>query len=289
VTKLELQHVQKHFNTGMVLQDINLTIDQPQIYGLFGRNQAGKTTLFRLITQQISPDSGAILLDNQLLQHNANRAQEMTLSTQNSVFAPNLTLAEILKWAQKFQPTFQHNAAKKTAIAMGLNLNQLYGRLSTGAQIMFKTIFALMTSAEIVLLDEPTLGLDAAARDKIYQLIIDNFTDHPRSIVIASHLIDEITNLITQVLILNDGVISVDTPLDTLLAQAYILSGPENTVKTLTLPDKLKVTTLLGTTTVLGQGTLPKLPADVTLKQPNLQNLFIGLTQPENTMRGVTS
>ena len=106
-----------------------------------------------------------------------------------------------------------------------LNQEKKIKELSTGYNSIFKFILALSTGALITLYDEPVLGLDANHRELFYKELISNFIEHPKTIVVSTHLIDEISDILEDVIIIKQGEIILTHPVEEVLQLAYSVSG----------------------------------------------------------------
>lgn len=163
------------------------------------------------------------------------------------------------------------------------------GQLSTGYRTIFKAMLALAVPAEIVFLDEPILGLDANHREMLYQFILKAYDKRPRTIVLSTHLIEEIANLIERVIILDETQVIIDADLESVLAKSYRISGPKTAVLDYCHELRQLKTTQMGTLfTVYIYDTLPAtrvIPDRISIEHVDLQKTFINLTNE----RGVTN
>ena len=187
---LEVSHVSKSFGSKHVLSDINLSFDGNKIYGLLGRNGAGKSTLLSIITDRIFADSGEVKIDSEDVSDNDSKLGLMYLMSEANLYADGWTLTQILKDSESLYGGFNHELADHLIKEFGLDINQKFGKLSTGYNSIFKLILALCLPVKYVLLDEPVLGLDANHRELFYSELIQSYSDNPRTFIVSTHLIE---------------------------------------------------------------------------------------------------
>ena len=279
---IQVQAVQQAFRGQTVLDNLNLTIKPNTIYGLLGRNGAGKSTLLNIISNRIFADSGTVTMDNESMCDNDRTLGKVYLMSEVNLYSERSRVKQLFKTTALLYGDFNDTYAKKLAQTFGLNINARFGKLSTGYRTIFKLIIALCVPAEYIFLDEPVLGLDANHREIFYQELIETYSDHPRTFVISTHLIEEITNLIEHVFVLDHHHIIVDGDVTDILGQSYAVTGPQTDVSTYT--DGLNIIGkdhLGGITAHYVYGPLDNdrpIPDTVTVEHLDLQKLFVNLT-----------
>jgi len=158
--------------------------------------------------------------------------------------------------------------------------------LSTGYSSIFKLITALSTNAPYLLLDEPVLGLDANHRDLFYKVLIEKISENPCTVVISTHLIEEVAGVIDQVVIIRDGVIIRNESRDELLSKGYTVSGPAGFIEAFSAGKQVLGIDQLGglkTAYILGELKKSDVPKGIEVSKMDLQRMFIQLT---NTNKG---
>jgi len=116
-----------------------------------------------------------------------------------------------IKWTKEFYPSFNVIYANKLANDFKLNVDKKIKDLSTGYNSIFKLILALASGANIILFDEPVLGLDANNREFFYKELIKSYIEQPKTIVISTHLIDEISDVLEEIVIIKELSLQVST------------------------------------------------------------------------------
>ncbi len=280
MSKIIVRSLFKEFGSTRALIDINLSLEANKIYGLLGRNGAGKTTLLNLISNKIFPTLGKVLIDGENVSDNDGALRKILYTHEKNVYPKEYKIKTFYKWAKIFYPTFDMDYAKLLCNKFKLNMNARIMSLSTGYSTIFKDILGLASNAEIILFDEPVLGLDANHRDLFYKELLANYISHPKTIVISTHLIDEITDVIEEVIILNEGEIMLQKNVEELLSSAYVISGDDKKVEKFIEDKKYVGLTKVGKykqATILEHRSEIKVE-DLDVSNVKLQKLFIDLT-----------
>ncbi|MCF0147074.1 MAG: ABC transporter ATP-binding protein [Clostridium sp.] len=227
---IKISNLTKEYGKHRVLDKVSLTIEENKIYGLLGRNGAGKTTLLNLITNRIFPSEGTIEIDGENVIENSNALGKSYFMTEQDLYPEGMKIKDIFKWTKEFYEGFDMDYALNLSEKFGLNINKKFKELSTGYSSICKIITTLSSGAEILLFDEPVLGLDANHRDMFYKELVSNYIDEPKTIVLSTHIIEEVSDILEKVIIIKDGKVLGDKEVESLLAEAYLVSGPAEKV-----------------------------------------------------------
>lgn len=229
--KMRIRNLEKNFGNIKAVSNIDLDFETGHIYGLLGRNGAGKTTLLNLVTDRLRPDSGIVSIDGINVINNDKALSKIFLATEGNLFGTD-SVKSIFEYAAVFDPNFDSDYALTLSKLFGLNRKTKVQKLSTGYFTIFKTILALASSAEFIVLDEPTLGLDANHRDLTYKTILERFNTRNSecSFVVSSHLIDEISSIVDKIVIIDDGKILKQDDTETLLDSVRVVLGNKENV-----------------------------------------------------------
>lgn len=286
MSRIEITELTKEYGDKLALNNVNLTIQENKIYGLLGRNGAGKTTLLKLLTNKIFPSSGDITIDGDSVFESNLSLSKVQYMMEENLYPKGLKVKEIYKWTKEFYSSFDMEYANILSKKFELNVNKKVRELSTGYTTIFKAIIALSSNANILLLDEPVLGLDANHRDLFYKELITNYNDSPKTIIISTHLIEEVANILEEVIIIEDGIILFNKSAEDLLSSAHKISGETENIDTF-LKDKSYIEQeSIGnfkSVIILDDSYKEKLslPKKLNLKSSKikLQELFISLTK----------
>lgn len=227
---IEVKNVTKDYGKTKALDNISLTLEPNKIYGLLGRNGAGKTTLLNLMTNKIFPTNGDITIDGDTVLENDKALNNIFYMVEKNLYPEGLKIKEIFKWTKEFYTSFDMEYANTLAKKFDLNVNKRVKSLSTGYTSIFKAIIAMASNANIIMFDEPVLGLDANHRSMFYKELIANYSDNPKTIIISTHLIEEVETVLEEVIIIKEGKLIVKKSVEELLKSAYMVSGEASKV-----------------------------------------------------------
>ncbi|MEG0903719.1 MAG: ABC transporter ATP-binding protein [Lachnospiraceae bacterium] len=281
MNKIELQHISKSYGETTALEDINLVLEENKIYGLLGRNGAGKTTLLNLIANRIFPDQGTILVNEKSTVKNDMAQSPIYLTSEKNLFPSRMMVCDGFRLTGTFYRNFDLDFANQAAQLFELDRYKKIRNLSTGYVSIFKMIVALSTNAPFILLDEPTLGVDAEHRELFYQLLIERYAKQPSCVILSTHLIEEAANILEEVVILKEGHMIRNQSCESLLEQGYAITGAAGEIDHY-IQDKqvLGIDTLgnLKAAYILGAVDTEKIPDVLEISKLDLQKLFVKLT-----------
>lgn len=222
---VEIAGVTKAFGKTNVLDNIDLKLEDGKTYALLGRNGSGKTTLMNLMCTKYIPDSGVIKLMDEEAYENDRVLSEICFMKDYIPAFEDMKLSAIFKYAEKFYTRWNKTLEEKLIKQFGLETKKIYGFLSKGQQTAVGLIVGLCSNTRILLLDEIYSGLDAVARKELYTILMQEQERYTRTMVLSSHLIEEMTNLFSDVIILHDEKIILNDSLDTVQTKARKLTG----------------------------------------------------------------
>ena len=227
---IEIKGITKYYGDVKALDNVTFTMEKGKIYGLLGRNGAGKTTLLNLITNRIFPTEGEIRIEGGSIYENDKMLRNIFYMTEKNLYPGDEKLKNIFKCTRQFYPAFDIDYAKGLAEKFGLNINKKVKDLSTGYGSIFKAVTALASNTGIIIFDEPILGLDANHRDMLYKELLANYSQNPRTIIISTHLIEEVAQVLEEVVIIKEGKLVTKQPVEELLSGAYTVTGEASRV-----------------------------------------------------------
>lgn len=283
MNKIEVKQLTRRYGETLALDNLSLTLDEDKIYGLLGRNGAGKTTLLNLITAKTYPTAGSITIDGAPVWENDDSLGKVFYMTEENLYPPSLRVREVFQWTGRFYPAFDLHYAEQLAKRFELNTAKKVKELSTGYGSIFKAVLTLSSGAGIMLFDEPVLGMDANHRELLYKEILANFIQKPKKIILSTHLIDEIADILEEVMIINKGQLMLKQPVEDLSASTHTVSGEASKVDQYTAGQTCVGEQRLQnfkSVIVLSSRVERELAKslDLELGQAELQRLFIGLT-----------
>jgi len=288
---LHCENIVKTYGGKDVLHDVTLDLQPGKIYGLIGRNGAGKTTLLSILSAQNPATKGTVTLDGEpVWEHRKSLAKicfsrELNANAESGIAA--MKAKEYLRIASTYYEDWDKDLEERLVKIFDLNLKKKFGKMNKGMLSMITIIVALCSKAPYTFLDEPVAGLDVVARERFYQLLLEDFTQTGRTFVVSTHIIEEAASVFERVIILDEGRIIEDAPTEELVSQFHYVSGREDVVDQVTKGLQVLSTHQIGrqkTVAVRGEGV--KLDAareaDVDVVPMNLQKVFVALCGHED-------
>jgi ABC-2 type transport system ATP-binding protein len=224
-----LDHVSRRYRGVTALDDVSIAIEEGGITGLVGRNGAGKSTLMRIITGQEFATSGTVRVHGRSPVENDAVLRTMSFVKESQLY-PDIRVKRVLEAASWFYPNWNAELAADLVEEFELPMNRPVKKVSRGMHSAVGIVIGLASRAEITLFDEPYLGLDAVARQVFYDRLLADYSEHPRTVLLSTHLIDEVANLLEHVVVINRGRIVVDAAADDLRGRALTISGRASAV-----------------------------------------------------------
>src|SRR5215510_5154120 len=220
----------RRYRDQVALDDVSLTVEPDSVTGLLGRNGAGKTTLRRIVTGQEFPTAGDIRVFGEVPAENDAVLRRMVFVREEQTY-PDLRVGHVIQVASWFYPNWSEELAQQLLAEFELPLGRRIRKLSRGMRSSVGIVIGLAARAELTLFDEPYAGLDAVARQLFYDRLLADFAEHPRTVVLSTHLIDEAADLLEHVVMLDHGRVVLDAPADDVRGSAVMVSGPATAVE----------------------------------------------------------
>ncbi len=232
MTILNARHVQKHYGDFAALRDVTFSIEPGSIVGLIGPNGAGKTTTLKSIlgltdftgdldVMGVDPRNGRHLL-----------MEKVCFIADVGVLPRWLKVKDAVDYIAGVHPRFNREKAEALIAATDIRSGAKVRELSKGMVTQLHLALILAIDVELLVLDEPTIGLDILYRKEFYDRLLNDYFDHETSIIISTHQVEEIESLLSHLLFINRGEIVLDCPMDE-LSERYrqVLVNPENVEK----------------------------------------------------------
>ncbi len=211
MTLLECKHLSKRYGKHNALSDINLSIDSGHIIGLLGPNGSGKTTLIKLICGLLTPTEGEIYVNESPVGIASKKA--ISYLPDHSYLNDWMRVRDIIDYFEDFYEDFESIRAYDMLAKLHINPSDKLKTMSKGTKEKVQLILVMSRRADLYILDEPIAGVDPAARDYILETILTNY-DENASILISTHLISDVENILDEVIFLQNGVIRMHTSVD---------------------------------------------------------------------------
>ncbi|MEX3566057.1 ATP-binding cassette domain-containing protein [Micrococcus endophyticus] len=229
-TAIEVQNLTRRYRDTHALQEVSLGLEQDVIHGLLGRNGAGKTTLMSIITAQDWPSNGEVRVFGERPHENERVLQRICFVREEQRYMEDALAHHAFAAARLAFPRWDQDFADRLAREFRVPATTRIKKMSRGQRSAVGVIIGLASRAEVTFFDEPYMGLDAVARQLFYDRLLEDYTHHPRTIVLSSHLIDEIAHLIESVVVIDQGRILLQESVDELRGMAATLVGRSDAV-----------------------------------------------------------
>lgn len=285
---IKINNLSKTYGNKLVLENVDLEIKEGKIYGLIGRNGAGKTTLMKVLSDQIINYQGEIYYkDTNILL--SNQLKKNLIYIGEDFLTYNLKEQKLIKtvnYIKKLYPKFNQERFDELSTLFKIDLLAKYKKLSYGNQSLFRNIIALSLQAHFLLLDEPSTGLDEINRDLFYKKLIEYQEIDNSTIIISSHILSDIEKIVTDLLILNEGKIIVNDPIDVLLEKAFVITiNAENlhffASKNIIKKSNIGKQIILYVYDSFSNDEMRKIKEIADIKRLNLKELFLALTKED--------
>ena len=279
-TLVEARNVTVRFGNKRAVDDVSFTIPKGRIVGLLGHNGAGKTTLMKAMVG-LTPPEGTL----QVLGLNPQKQRVQLL--QSACYIPDVAI--LPRWARVqdlvtlmsgLHPRFSAERARALLARTSVKLGDKVKTLSKGMVVQAHLALVAAIDAKLMILDEPTLGLDVLSRKAFYEMLIDEWCDGERSVLISTHQVEEIENLLSDVLMLNEGKLVLSISLEDMDRRFVALSHDAAVADQMAAAHPLLKYRVQGGSASLFDGEPPEhLQALGKRVRPSLVDLFVALTR----------
>lgn len=223
---IEVKNLSKSYGSKEVFKNANLTIKENRIYGLFARNGVGKTTLLKILADQLVNYQGQISYNGKSIVENKNYKKRVLLVGEDLI-ADTLKserLNKIIDLVSILLENFNKERFDHLVDIFNIDMKSRYRKLSFGNQSIFRNAIGLASGADFLFFDEPTTGLDEINKDIFYKKLMEYQESDQSTIIISSHNVADIEKMITDVIILKDKDVIVNEPIYDIEEKSYSIT-----------------------------------------------------------------
>lgn len=285
MTRVEVNNLSLMYNRVVALKDISFTLEDGKVYGLLGRNGAGKTSLLSLLASFRQPSKGTVKIDGEVPFENAAIMQKVAFIYGKDYTTEDEKVKGLLEFTARYRPNYDAEYARYLVNRFQLPLDKPVNKLSKGMQSALNVTIGLAARTPITIFDEAYLGMDAPTREIFYQELLEEQARHPRLMIISTHLVSEMDYLFDEVLIIHRGKLLLHLPYEELISRGATITGEASAVERFTGGMKVLNEQRLGNTkavTVYGQLREQQIEQarllGLDIGPVSLQDLFIYLT-----------
>lgn len=223
---IEVRNLNKSFDKKIVFKNANLKIEENRIYGLFARNGVGKTTLLKILSDQIANYQGQITYNHKSIRENKDYKKRVLLVGEDFISEALKAqhLNKIMDLIYILLENFNKERFEELINIFDIDMKTRYRKLSFGNQCLFRNAIGLASGADFLFFDEPTTGLDEINKDILYKKLMEYQEKDQSTVIISSHNVADIEKMITDVIILKDKDVIVNEPIYDIEEKSYSIS-----------------------------------------------------------------
>jgi len=277
----------KSFGKTEVVRGIDFDIPAGRIYGLVGQNGAGKTTTLNALLGLTDSEGEVEILGLNPFQNRAKLMNQVAFVADVASLPRFLKVRELLELMREIHPTFDHDKAVEFLDGTEVKPNLKIKNLSKGMLAQLHLAVVMAIDAKLLVLDEPTLGLDIIYRKRFYRRLLEDYMSEDRTVLITTHQVDEIEFLLTDIIYLNDGAIILDTPVEEISGRFVQVSVSKDNSAEAEKLGPIYIETRFDHTVMVFDGVpFEQLEPYGQISTPSLSDLFVALMQRQSTTDG---
>lgn len=287
--RIETRQLTQQFGETTALDSLDLSLSGNKIIGLLGRNGSGKTTLLSIIAGFRKQTSGEVLVNGEPVFENPHVVRDIALIREGGdTVEESEKVSEALRYAEYLRPNWDTAYARQILDRFEVPVTSKLDQLSRGKRSAVGIALGLASRAPLTMFDETYLGLDAPSRYVFYDLVLQDFMEHPRTFILSTHLIEEVSRIFEEVAIIDRGKLLIHDESEALLARGVAITGPQDAVDAFIAGRTVIGERQLGRTkSAMLYGMLQNGERDeaaragLDLEPLDLQDLFVYLTEPK--------
>lgn len=284
---IEARGLRKAYPTTVALDGINLRVEQGRILGIAGPNGAGKTTALHAILGLIPHDGELRVMGLDPWQSRDRLMQDVCFIADVAIFPRWLRVSQALEIVEGVHPRFDRKRAEtlleKTDIKPASKVRELSKGMVT--QLHLATVMAI--DARLLVLDEPTLGLDILFRKQFYDSLLNDYFDRSRTILVTTHQLDEVQNVLTDLVFLNRGRVVLETTMEDFERRYSELRVNADQLSAARALGPINERLIMGRTVLLFEGVdRAQLAGLGEVRTPSVADLFVALMGPQGQAQG---
>ncbi|MCX2954034.1 ABC transporter ATP-binding protein [Lentzea sp. NEAU-D7] len=223
--RIDVQGLTVRYGDVTAIDDMSFSLSGNKIYGLLGRNGSGKTSLMSALAGYRKP-SGSVQLDGLPVFENAAAMRQVCLVRHTADAADKGDkVSHVLEYGAAWRDTWDNDYALELIDLFGIGMGTKAGELSLGQRSALGVVIGLASRSPLTMLDEAHLGMDTPTRYAFYDALLHDFMEHPRTIIISTHLIEELASLLEEVLIIDSGRLVLQEEADVLRSRGTEVTG----------------------------------------------------------------
>lgn len=277
---IQAQGLNLHYGKKQALDDLSFSIAPGRVVGLLGHNGAGKTSLLKALVGLHAVQGSLSVLGRNPLHDRVALLQYLAYIPDVAILPRWATVAQLVTLVAGMHPKFSAERARALIRRTSVGLGDKVQHLSKGMVVQVHLALVTAIDARLMILDEPTLGLDVLSRKAFYELLIDEWCDGERSVLISTHQVEEIESLLSDVLMLNEGRLVLGLSLEDIDRRFVALGHDAAAADAVAAAHPLLRYRVQGSSAALFDGPPPAEVAALGQRlRPSLVDLFVALTR----------
>jgi ABC-2 type transport system ATP-binding protein len=282
---VSISGLQKSYKNKQVLNDVNLTLSAGQILGLVGPNGAGKTTCLQALLGLISYDGNIDVLGYNPRKNREKMLADVAYIADVAVLPKWIKVSQALTYMQGVHPNFNRQKAETFLAKTNIPATAKVKTLSKGMVTQLHLALILAVDAKILVLDEPTLGLDILTRRQFYSHLLEDFYNADKCIIVTTHQIEEIEHILTDAAFIREGKIVLDQSVDDIRIRFKLVAVDNEHLEQAKSHNPLFTNSMMGITSMLFDNADPaKLATLGKVSAPTLADIFVGVMTQETNL-----
>ena len=222
---VEVQNLSRRFGTTLALDEVSMQVQPGLVYGLVGANGQGKTTLLKHLLGLLRAQQGSVRVFGQdPVKHPVSVLQRVGYLSEDRDLPEWMRVGELMRYTAAYHPGWHEQYASELLDTFHLDRAKKIKHLSRGMRAQVGLIAAVAHRPDLLLLDEPSTGLDAIVRQDILNLIIRTVAEEGRAVIFSSHLLDEVEKMSDYVFMIEQGKLVLEGDLERILQQHKLLN-----------------------------------------------------------------
>ena len=287
---IEARGLTKRYGKTTVVRSVDLNVEAGRIVGLIGPNGAGKTTVIKAILGLTSFDGELKVLGRDPRTERDALMEEVCFIADVAVLPRWMKVSQALDFVAGVHPRFERKRAEEFLAKTDIKMTSKVRQLSKGMVTQLHLALILAIDAKLLVLDEPTLGLDLLFRRSFYDNLLNDYFNKERTILVTTHQVEEIENILTDVLFIEHGKIVLNTPMENLGERFAQLIPAAGNVERARALKPFWEREIFGRVAMLFDGRDPQeLAALGEVRAPSVADLFVAMMQPVGTAQSPSS
>lgn len=280
---IKASNLSKNYGQFKALDNVDLDIGKGKIVGLIGPNGAGKTTLLKAMLGLTSYDGELEVMGINPFKDRAKLMEEICFIADVAVLPQWIKVREALDFVEETHPKFSRQKAEDFLSKTKLTMNQKVKSMSKGMVVQLHLAIVMSIEAKLLVLDEPTLGLDIIYRKEFYDNLLNDYFDNERTIIITTHQVEEVEHILTDLLFIKDGKIVLDSNMEEMTEEYFeVMVSAENYEDAMSF-NPLQSRKVFGKHVMLFKhSNRGELEALGEVQRPGVADLFVAMLKEEN-------